>query len=131
MSELSAKVRDSITVGDFVAFNVLPDATWFIVLETHGPVLIVREANTRNAPERSDRSLVAQTSPYRPLTADELAQIVEFAAIEGARWKAILQRESWWRGIPTRAANGREYPALCGLRNSHGPSWLLAFKLPA
>lgn len=60
----------------------------------------------------------------------ELAELREFAAIEGRNWKAALQSESWWRGIPARDKKGKEYPALYGLRNSHGPSWLVNFRFP-
>lgn len=67
---------------------------------------------------------------YRKLTPDELAELTAWAAVEGRRWKDTLQRESWWRGIPARDKHGKEYPLLYGLRNTHGPSWLTAFRLP-
>lgn len=62
---------------------------------------------------------------HHPLTGDELAELQAFAKLEGRNWKAILQRESWWRGIPMRG-----FPLLYGLRNSHGPEWLERFRLP-
>lgn len=64
------------------------------------------------------------------LTETELAQLRQFAQIEGRNWKSVLQRESWWRGIPCRDRKGNEYPDLYGLRNSHGPSWLFNFRFP-
>jgi hypothetical protein len=67
---------------------------------------------------------------YRPLFDYELAEIKEWAAVEGRMWKHTLQSESWWRGIPARDRKGKVYPHLYGLRNSHGPSWLITFKLP-
>ena len=66
----------------------------------------------------------------RPLTETELREIKAFAAVEGRRWKDVLQRESWWRGLPCRDKSGTDYPTLYGLRNTHGPSWLDRFKLP-
>ncbi|PWJ81489.1 hypothetical protein C7441_11021 [Pseudaminobacter salicylatoxidans] len=67
----------------------------------------------------------------RPLHPEELAELVTFASVEGRHWKDVLQRESWWRGIPARDKHGKEYPHLYGLRNSHGPTWLSKFRLPA
>lgn len=58
------------------------------------------------------------------LTVDECIELRAFAAERGRKWKAELQAESWWRGIPMRG-----YPTLYGLRNSHGPEWLEAFDL--
>ncbi|TGT76170.1 MULTISPECIES: hypothetical protein [unclassified Mesorhizobium] len=67
---------------------------------------------------------------HQMLTAQERAELLEFAAVEGKNWKSILQRESWWRGIPCRDKHGREYVTLYGLRNTHGPSWLMSYRLP-
>lgn len=67
---------------------------------------------------------------YRPLEAAEIAELQAFAAVEGRKWKSILQAESWWRGLPARDKKGREYVYLYTLRNSHGPSWLADYRLP-
>jgi hypothetical protein len=68
----------------------------------------------------------------RKLTPEELAQLQRWASVEGRRWKDTLQKESWWRGIPARDRHGESagYELLYGLRNTHGPSWLVGFKLP-
>jgi len=68
----------------------------------------------------------------RKLTPEELAQLQRWAAVEGRYWKDALQKESWWRGIPARDRRGESngYELLYGLRNTHGPSWLVNFKLP-
>jgi hypothetical protein len=71
-----------------------------------------------------------QMHTYPALTDNETAELVAYASVEGRRWKDTLQRESWWRGIPARDKRGAEYPALYGLRNSHGPSWLVGYRLP-
>lgn len=65
----------------------------------------------------------------RDLADYELQELRDFAAVEGRKWKDVLQKESWYRGIPARDKRGKEYPHLYGLRNSHGPSWLMNFKL--
>lgn len=49
-----------IKVGAVVAFNTLPDATWFDVLEVNGFALTVREHGTDYAKQWVDRSLVKQ-----------------------------------------------------------------------
>jgi hypothetical protein len=66
----------------------------------------------------------------RPLLPREVAEIRAFAAVQGRPWKAYLQRESWWRGLPAKDRNGKEYPSLYGLRNTHGPAWLMAYRIP-
>lgn len=68
---------------------------------------------------------------YRQLTDEELDEIKRFAKVEGRKWKESLVTRSWWRGIPCRDKNGDEYQHLYGLRNTHGPSWLTNFRLPA
>lgn len=66
---------------------------------------------------------------YPALTEQELSELRDFAAVEGRRWKSILEAESWWRGLPCKDKHGREYPELYGLRNTHGGAWLAKFKL--
>jgi hypothetical protein len=46
--------------GDLVAFNMLPDATWFEVLSVDGFTLTVREAGTDYSPQQIDLSLIKQ-----------------------------------------------------------------------
>ncbi|WP_019087637.1 hypothetical protein [Komagataeibacter europaeus] len=62
---------------------------------------------------------------YPPLDPEEIKELKEFAAQEGRNWKQVLEKESWWRGLPMHG-----FPLLYGLRNSHGPSWLRSFRLP-
>lgn len=47
-------------VGQKVAFNTLPDAVWFDVLEIDGFLMKIRETNTNYAPQYMDTSAVAQ-----------------------------------------------------------------------
>lgn len=56
-----------------------------------------------------------------PLTSDELDAIAQFANEHGRTWKAEL-RDLWMRAAAP--------PTLHRLRNTHGPSWLVAFRLP-
>lgn len=65
----------------------------------------------------------------RPLTTEELAELQAFAAENGRKWRDQIIYDYWMRGIPVRDKRGKEYPSLYGLRNTHGPSWLAAFKL--
>ncbi|GGB09149.1 hypothetical protein GCM10011491_41390 [Brucella endophytica] len=57
----------------------------------------------------------------KPLTPEQSAAIADFAAEHGRKWKSEL-RELWMRAAA---------PAILHrLRNTHGPSWLVDFKLP-
>lgn len=67
---------------------------------------------------------------YRALTAEEQDQIEAFALVEGRKWKDVMTWQYWMRGIPVRDRTGKEYPALYGLRNTHGGTWLHRFRLP-
>ncbi len=60
----------------------------------------------------------------RPLTDDETAVLVAYAAKHGRRWKAALS--SAWMGMAPHDDTG----LLRSLRNTHGPSWLVAYRLP-
>jgi len=62
------------------------------------------------------------TREYRPLTTEETSALTRYAAAHGRTWKASLQHD--WM---TAALTG----PIHALRNSHGPSWLVAYKLPA
>ena len=59
-----------------------------------------------------------------PLTADEMDALRRYAAKHGRRWKSVLQEA--WLGHPPYDDTG----TLRTLRNTHGPSWLIKFKLP-
>jgi hypothetical protein len=50
-------------VGDVVAFNELPDATWFDVLEINGFVMTIREHGTTYVEQRMDKAFVKQIRP--------------------------------------------------------------------
>ena len=56
----------------------------------------------------------------RPLTADELAAVRAYAAKHGRTWKSHL-REAWM--------TASERGTMHALRNSHGPRWLITFRL--
>lgn len=59
------------------------------------------------------------------LTDIEMDELKRFAEQEGAKkWKQVLQKESWWRGLPVHG-----FPNLYGLRDTHGPTWLAQFVL--
>lgn len=60
--------------------------------------------------------------PYQPLTAEQLDTLRRFALYAGRTWKAQLN---------TQWMNGKASGPLQQLRNSHGPSWLKAYRLPA
>jgi len=58
---------------------------------------------------------------YEPLTPEELQAIRSFADYAGRTWKADLLH-AWERA---------SMPGLLHkLRNSHGPTWLVNFRLP-
>lgn len=54
------KKKKEIKVGSQVAFNNLPDAVWFDVLEINGLLLVIREHGTNYATQTMDKSLVVQ-----------------------------------------------------------------------
>ena len=58
---------------------------------------------------------------YPAITPAQQAALVAYAAANGRRWKSALNQD--W-------VNARSTGELHALRNSHGPSWLAAYKLP-
>lgn len=52
--------KKEIKIGSLVAFNKLPDAVWFDVLEINGLLLVIREHGTNYATQTMDKSLVVQ-----------------------------------------------------------------------
>lgn len=58
-----------------------------------------------------------------PLTDHQLRALQVFADRHGRRWKEQL-RQAWMNAAPIG-------PTLHQLRNTHGPSWLDRFRLPA
>jgi len=56
-----------------------------------------------------------------PITHEQSEALASFALKHGRTWKSKL-RLQWYI-----AASG---PILHGLRNTHGPEWLIKFKLP-
>jgi len=58
------------------------------------------------------------------LTPELEAALQAYAARHGRRWKSILNNA--WMGGPPYDDGG----LLCGLRNSHGPTWLQSYWLP-
>jgi hypothetical protein len=74
--------------------------------------------------------MAKRSGTNRDLLPREVDEIRAFAKVEGRPWKSTLQRESWWRGLPAKDRNGKEYPSLYGLRNTHGPSWLMEYRIP-
>ncbi|QWW77517.1 MULTISPECIES: SANT/Myb-like DNA-binding domain-containing protein [Hyphomicrobiales] len=73
-------------------------------------------------------SKIATTRPKRerlpPLTEEEEQALQAYAAKHGRRWKSVLNHV-WMGGAPYDDGG-----ALRRLRNSHGPSWLHAYRLP-
>ena len=58
------------------------------------------------------------------LTAEQTAALRAYAAKHGRTWKNTLRNA--WMGGPPYDDSG----ILRGLRNSHGPSWLVSYRLP-
>ncbi len=52
--------KQEIKVGTLVAFNTLPDAAWFEVLEVNGFLLTIKEYGTEYASQTMDKSFVKQ-----------------------------------------------------------------------
>ncbi|WP_457578172.1 hypothetical protein [Ensifer adhaerens] len=59
-----------------------------------------------------------------PLTKEEEQALQAYAIRHGRRWKSVLNHV--WMGGPPHDDAG----TLRRLRNSHGPSWLLSYRLP-
>ena len=58
------------------------------------------------------------------LSDDQEAALRAYAAKHGRRWESILS--DVWMGGPPYDDGG----TLRGLRNTHGPTWLLSYRLP-
>ena len=58
---------------------------------------------------------------YAELTQEETDALVAFAKGRGRFWKRELQNQ-WMYALAT--------PVLHRLRNTHGPSWLVKYRLP-
>lgn len=58
---------------------------------------------------------------YRELDREELDAILTYAETHGRTWKSQLN-DAWQRAA--------EPGVLQAIRNSHGPHWLVGFKLP-
>lgn len=58
----------------------------------------------------------------RAITHEETQALAEFARKNGRYWKEEL-RNAWMKA-------GLDCPLLHGLRNTHGPSWLVSYRLP-
>lgn len=61
---------------------------------------------------------MAQT--FDPLTPDQIAAIRRYAGAHGRTWKSKLQ-DDWF--------HARTSGEMQTLRNTHGPSWLVSFRL--
>lgn len=57
---------------------------------------------------------------YAPLTTEQHAELAKYADVYGRTWKQSL-RDDWM--------SGRSSGTLHALRNTHGPTWLIGFKL--
>lgn len=64
MTNRPAKKMKPVVIGSLVAFNELPDATWFEVLSIDGFQLTIREYNEHSGKnyreQYTDKSLVRQ-----------------------------------------------------------------------
>lgn len=56
---------------------------------------------------------------------DAYAQLDQFAAKHGRKWKEVLMYDYWMKGRPVD-----QFPLIYGLRNQpgHGPQWLDTYK---
>jgi hypothetical protein len=61
---------------------------------------------------------------FAPLTTDQEAAVISYAAYAGRNWKSALLAA--WMNSATHQTQGH----LQAIRNSHGPSWLATYKLP-
>ena len=59
-----------------------------------------------------------------PLTNEQQQVLQAYAAKHGRRWKSVLSNA--WMGGPPYDDGG----ILRSLRNSHGPTWLVSYRLP-
>jgi hypothetical protein len=69
-----------------------------------------------------DPAHAAIEADYPPLMLAQVEALRAYATIHGRTWKVKLSAE-WMRASAE--------PLLHGLRNSHGPSWLKGYALPA
>lgn len=66
----------------------------------------------------------ARSRRWRSLSADEEQAVIAYAAKHGRRWKSVLNNA--WMGNPPHDDGG----LLRQIRNSHGPSGLVTYRLP-
>ncbi len=69
-----------------------------------------------------DPAHAAVEADYPPLMVAQVEALRAYARDHGRSWKTELRAE-WMRASAE--------PLLHGLRNSHGPSWLKGYALPA
>lgn len=67
---------------------------------------------------------------HPPLNAIQLDALRAYRKVHGRYWKSRLNLD-WLNGRYSGIDNGSDVAAvLQGLRNTHGPAWLLDFKMP-
>ena len=59
---------------------------------------------------------------YPEISSGVIDELKAFADKNGREWKSVLRRH-WERAEPVPG-----FPSLYGLRNSHGPRWLVEFR---
>ncbi|QDG94760.1 hypothetical protein NIBR502774_18110 (plasmid) [Rhizobium sp. NIBRBAC000502774] len=67
---------------------------------------------------------MSRRTKLHPLTDEQKLALQTYAARHGRRWKSVLNNA--WMG----EAPYDDGPVLRGLRNTHGPSWLVSYRLP-
>jgi hypothetical protein len=87
-------MKQEIQIGDIVAFNNLPDAEWFDVVDIKGPILILREHGTDYATQRMHKSLVKQV---RTPTPRERVESIWRAVMEQPAFVGLAVSEKEWQ----------------------------------
>ncbi len=85
--------------------------------------LIAQNEHQPTAPRPQGRVAPNRLNALPRLTTEQHEALQAYAAKHGRRWKNILNNA--WMGGPPYDDGG----ILRGLRNSHGPSWLVSYRL--
>lgn len=85
--------------------------------------MIAQKERQPTAPRLRSSVASSRQGPLPRLTSEQHDALAAYAAKHGRRWKSILNNA--WMGGPPYDDGG----ILRGLRNSHGPSWLVSYRL--
>ncbi|WP_200847879.1 hypothetical protein [Rhizobium sp. 18055] len=86
--------------------------------------LVAEKENATGDTDSTPGAAQSKRERLPPLTVEQHRALQAYAAKHGRRWKSILNIV--WMGAAPYDDGG----ILRGLRNSHGPSWLVAYRLP-